>query len=458
MVTLVPNINSNLSHVCTHSSDKVAKHKPEVYVESFGCTANKFDLEIIIGHLEKAGFKLTFNLESADIMLINTCGVKKPTEDRIIERLRRLNGLGKPLIISGCLPIVNLRAVLKSAPNFSAILGPQSLDIISTAVKRALKGANHQIYNSKNRLFKLKQPRSRLNPVVEIISISEGCTGSCSFCCVRFARGSLVSYALKDIVDTVQSALYKGVREIWLTSQDTGIYGLDIGTNLTELLTECCKIKGKFRIRIGMMNPNSVKPILPKLIESYKNNKIFKFLHLPVQSGDKMTLERMNRKYTAEEFTEIVNKFRKVIPSLTLSTDVICGFPGESQKGFEKTIKLLENIQPDIINISKFFPRPKTSAEKMVQIPPMEVKNRSRQLTRIARKLSRNKNQKWLNWQGEVIIDEKGKDTSWICRNFAYKPIVIRSKEHQIGSFVSVRVSKAFSTYLEGKLASYNSP
>jgi len=431
---------------------KNASKRKTVYVKNYGCTANRFDLEIMLAHLIGAGYQPVKNVNLADIILVNTCGVKKPTEDRIVEKIRLLSRLGKPLIIAGCLPKINFKAVLKAAPDFSAVLDPQSVDKILLAVKSAENGEKNKIFFSKKPLLKLEQPKMRLSPSIEIISISEGCSGACAFCCVRFARGALFSYPKESIVKRISQAVSEGVKEIWLTSQDNGAYGLDIRTNLAELLRECCRVEGKFRLRVGMMNPNHVSRMLPELIDAYQNEKIFKFLHLPVQSGDNETLRRMNRKYTVEEFTEIVSSFREEIPEITLSTDVICGFPGESREAFERTLKLIEDVQPDIVNISKFFSRPNTPAERMKQLDVEEVKARSRKITELVRKVSSERNKRWLGWEGEVFVDEKGKGASWIGRNFAYKPIVIKSSENLAGKFLHVKIVKAFSTYLEAEV------
>jgi MiaB-like tRNA modifying enzyme len=407
----------------------------------------------MLAHLMSAGYRLTYGAASADVILINTCAVKKPTEDRIVEKIRVLSQLNKPLIVAGCLPKINFKAVLKAAPDLSAVLDPRSVDKILLAVKSAERGEKSKIFFSQKPVHKLRQPKIRLNPSVEIISISEGCVGACAFCCVRFARGALFSYPKEDIVKRVSHAVSEGVKEFWFTSQDNGAYGLDIKTNLAELLEDCCRVEGKFLIRVGMMNPDHVPWKLPELIDAYKNEKIFKFLHLPVQSGDNETLTRMNRRYTVEEFKKIVHKFREKIPETTLSTDIICGFPGESRQAFEETLKLVEEVQPDIVNISKFFSRPHTPAGLMEPIDANEVKDRSRRLTKIARKTSLDRNRTWLNWEGQVFIDEKGRDSSWIGRNFAYKPIAIRSNEYLSGRFIQAKVVEAHPTYLEAEVA-----
>ncbi len=166
-------------------------------------------------------------------------------------------------------------------------------------------------------------------------------------------------------------------------------------------------------------------------------------------------LKRMQRFYTIEDFNQIVAKFRKAIPNITIATDVICGFPSETAEAFERTLHLVEKVKPDIVNVSKFFPRPDTPAEKLEpKIQPSEIKERSKKMTELVRRIALEKNKAWIDWKGRILIDEKGKKPgSWIGRNFAYKPIVVKSRESLLGRIVNVHVVKAFQTYLEAEIA-----
>jgi tRNA A37 methylthiotransferase MiaB len=177
---------------------------------------------------------------------------------------------------------------------------------------------------------------------------------------------------------------------------------------------------------------------------------------LPLQSGDNEVLKRMRRFYTVEDFIQIVSSFRKAHPKITIATDVICGFPGETAEAFERTLHLIEKVKPDIVNISKFFPRPKTPAEKLEpKVSPGEIKERSREMTRLAMKIALEKNREWINWRGRIVIDKRGnRPDSWVGRNFAYKPIVVKSEDLFLGETVDVQVVKAFETYLEAEIAS----
>jgi len=439
------------------SSETCSAESPQkevyIYAENYGCASNKFDFETMLGQLMVKGYQLSNAAAKADVILINTCGVKKPTEDRVIERIRRLSLLNKPLVICGCLPRINFEALQRAAPNFAAMLDPRSTDRIVKAVESAIKGERNNIFFSDTPPSKMRLPKTRFNRIIEIISISEGCLGDCAYCCVRFARGKLHSYPQDEIIRRIEDAVSEGVREVWLTSQDSGAYGMDINANLARLLKRCSLIPGKFMIRVGMMNPNHTLTILHELIDIFRNKKIFNFLHLPVQSGDDEVLRRMNRRYTVEEFKKIVEEFRKEIPDLTLSTDIICGFPSEDPEAFENTISLIKEVKPDIVNISRFFPRPNTPAEKMRQLNVKVIKSRSRRLSGIVRKISLERNREWIGWEGEILVDEKGKGLSWIGRNIAYKPIVIKSRENLMGRFLRVKVTKAFPTYLEAEVS-----
>ncbi len=417
-----------------------------VYVKSFGCSANIADGEVVAGCLSSAGFVVVEDPQNAEILLYNTCAVKAPTENRIIDILRKAPR-DKRLVVTGCLPLINFERLEKEI-DFDGVTGPAPGAKIVEILRRVNAGEKvvSLVGGSKPSLCLPKIP---VNRVVSVVPINYGCLGSCSYCCVFFARGELRSNPIHEIVERVKQDLDSGVKEVWLTSQDTACYGKDIGTSLADLLKRICEIEGNFFVRVGMMTPNQVMGILDELIEAYKDKKVFKFLHLPVQSGDDQVLGLMNRRYTVKDFKKIVHAFREEIPRITLSTDVICGFPGESREAFEQTKKLITEIQPDIVNVSKFFSRPHTPAEKLSPLPPKEVNRRSKEMAKLSKKISLEKNRAWINWEGTALFDERGKGESWMGRNFAYKPIVVKACESLVGKFVPVQVVNAFSTYLE---------
>jgi MiaB-like tRNA modifying enzyme len=425
-----------------------------ICIKSFGCSTNLADGEALAGCLAESGYDISQRASEADLVIFNTCAVKGPTEIRMINVLKHVP-LNKKVIVAGCLPLINL-ARLRNEVRFDGIAGPAACERIVEVVERVLKGekvvALRDCLEAKP---SLRLPRLRRNPIVSIIPVNYGCLGSCAYCCVVFARGRLRSYSIEEIVERVEEDLTHSAREFWITSQDSASYGRDRGLNLAELLNAVCDIKGDFRIRVGMMTPNVVMDILGELIQAYRHEKVFKFVHLPVQSGDEQVLEKMRRFYSIAEFRKIVDAFRADFSDVTLSTDIICGFPGEDEEAFKETLKLIEIVKPDTVNISRFFARPGTLAARMTSgfVPGFEIKRRSLVATDLVRKVASERNQRWVGWDGEVLVDEVGKvQGSWVGRNFAYKPIALKSNENLLGKTLNVRVVRAYSTYLEGEL------
>lgn len=349
-----------------------------IYSEVYGCPSNIADWEISLGLLKEAGFEIVDDRAKSDLNIIFTCIVKSPTEQRMIEKIKKLTKTGKPLIVAGCMPKTSQRIIEKTNPDAS-LVGPDSVRHIVDVARAALEGKK-VIFVADERRPKLGSPRVRKRENVSIVPISIGCLSDCSYCAVRFARGRLRSYPTEKIVKEVQDSVAAGCKEIWLTSQDNGCYGLDIGTNLAVLLKEVCALSGNFKIRVGMMNPMHIKKFLDELIGAYKNKKMVKFLHLPAQSGSDRILQLMKRGYTVEEFEKIVERFREEIPDLFLSTDIIVGFPSETGADFQKTVELLKRVRPNKVNLSKFGARPGTEAEKMKQTAMEAINERSKML------------------------------------------------------------------------------
>ncbi|MCW4044198.1 MAG: tRNA (N(6)-L-threonylcarbamoyladenosine(37)-C(2))-methylthiotransferase [Candidatus Bathyarchaeota archaeon] len=425
-----------------------------VHVKTFGCSTNLADSEAIAGSLKQAGFTLTRSAATANIIIYNTCAVKGPTENRVINTIKR-TPKSKKVIIAGCLPLINLER-LRRETRFNAAVGPAAAQQIAEITKRVLKGENIiALEHALTAKPPLNIPRQKANPIISVIPINYGCLGKCAYCCVTFARGNLRSYSITEITQRITSDLATGTKEIWLTSQDTACYGKDIGTNLAALLNALATVKADFTMRIGMMTPNIATPFLAELIEAFSNPRIFKFVHLPVQSGDDEVLKRMQRCYTVEQFKATVKAFRTAFPEITIATDVICGFPGETESAFRNTLALIKATKPDIINISKFFPRPHTAAAEMRSkfIDIAEIKQRSTVLAQLAKSISLERNKRWIGWKGKALVDEKGKTpNSWIARNFTYKPIVVHTSSNMLGKTVNVQITEAFTTYLAGTL------
>jgi threonylcarbamoyladenosine tRNA methylthiotransferase CDKAL1 len=423
----------------------------KVFIKNFGCSANTADSEVLAGCLAQAGFQLVTSESEADMLIFNTCAVKGPTENRIINAMKNAPK-GKKLIVAGCLPAISFERLSREVC-FDGAIGPTVGSRIVDIVSRVFAGEKVIELSKLNNKPKLDLPRVKTNSIISVVPINYGCLGSCAYCCVVFARGHLRSYSIKEVATRIQSDFASGTKEFWITSQDTACYGRELKSNLAELLSSLGDLTGDFVVRVGMMTPNMVIDMQNNLINAFRNSKIFKFLHLPVQSGDDETLNNMRRFYTGQQFKCIVNAFREEFPDLTLATDVIVGFPGETVEAFENTLKLLEEIKPDVTNVSKFFARPKTAASQMKNnlVDREEIKRRSTLAAESVKRISLERNQRWVGWVGKVLVDEEGKvKGSWVGRNFAYKPIAVKSSDYLLGKTLRVKVVEASATYLKG--------
>ncbi len=410
-----------------------------IYFITQGCSANQADTEQMKGLLKQAQFEIVEELELADIVIMNSCVVKTPTEDALINKLETIKKEHpyKIIIVAGCMAQAD-REKLQAYP----LIGTKQIHNVVEVVEEALN--DNVVHNlATGEMPPLNLPKIRKNPVIEIIPINRGCLSACTFCKTKQARGNLQSYPIPEIKEIAEKAVREGIREIWLTSQDTFCYGFDLKTNLAELLKELIKIRGKFMIRVGMGNPVHLLKIKDDLLPLFKNEKIFQFIHLPAQAGSNKVLKDMRRGNTNEQFLQLYKEIRQEIPEITFATDIIVGFPTEKEEDFWETQSLVRKTSPDIINISRFWPRPKTPAAKMEPLPVEEVKRRTKVITDIFHNISRLQNEKWLNWEGEIIIDEKGKyEDQWVGRNFAYKPIIVKG-DFKLGDFVRVKIKKA---------------
>ena len=412
----------------------------KIYWEVYGCAANVADAEIALGILRDRGHVIVSRPENADVLIIFTCVVKKPTSDRMLYRISKLKGYGKKLVVAGCMVSGEPDKIRRAAPN-AVMLHPRAITKVWEAVE------NGASVLEELEEMKLQHHRIRRNPIVSIIPVSEGCAWRlCSFCIVAKTRGTFRSYPIELIEQEAKRSLQEGVMEIWLTSQDMGSYGIEHGKSmLPRLISRIAGLSGLFFVRIGMMNPLYVYPIRRELAESYLSPKVFKFLHLPVQSGSNRVLRDMRRGYSVDTFKEILREMRFRIQNLTLSTDIIVGYPTEDESDFEETLRLVEEIRPDMINISRFFARPGTPAEKLKPLDPGKVKERSKMLSMIAREIALRNNERWIGWSGYALVDEAGKRGEAIARNIFYRPIIIQNKPASeiFGKIIEVKIEEA---------------
>ncbi len=401
----------------------------KIYYEKYGCALNQAETMHIVQGFIDSGYEITEKPEEADKIIIGTCVVIKHTENQMLKRIEELEKLGKDLIVYGCLPGAREELLKKfnvtkiKARDFDGKININGLSV-----------------NTEN------------IPLIEntvTIPIAQGCTGHCTYCISKLSRGNLKSYDEELIIEKVRNAVKKGFREIRLSALDTASYGMDKGKTLADLLEKVVSVEGDFRIRVGMMEPKNTIRIIDDLLEVYKNEKIFKFFHIPVQSGDDRILEMMGREYNSEDFIKIHDKIKNIFKHFTLSTDIIVGFPGEDDTAFENTIKIIEKTRPDILNITRFSPREGTTAYKMKQIPSITAKERSKVLTDIHYNISLERNRELLGLDFDVIVTEKGK-RNLLGRTDGYRPVIIKNGE--IGKHYRVKITDAKPFYLYGEI------
>lgn len=351
-----------------------------IYLKTFGCSHNISDSEVMLGLLTEAGFKPVSDPMEAEVWIINSCTVKNPSQDAFETWVKKAKDARKAIVVAGCVPQAD--KTLNWLEEVS-VVGVTQIDRIVEVVEETLKG-NVVKMVSMRKLPSLMLPKVRRNKLVEIITISAGCLGRCTFCKTKQARGNLVSYPVADIVRRVQDACNEGVKDIWLTSEDSGAYGRDIGSSLPQLLWAILKALPKdVMLRVGMTNPPYVLEHIKPLSKILKHPQVYEFIHIPVQSGANSVLNDMQREYRVEEFIRLVEELKKTVPNVHICTDIICGFPGETEGNHNETLDLLRKYKFPSVYISQFYPRPGTLAASMTRVPTNIVKQRSREVTEL---------------------------------------------------------------------------
>ncbi|MCL2295820.1 MAG: tRNA (N(6)-L-threonylcarbamoyladenosine(37)-C(2))-methylthiotransferase [Methanomassiliicoccaceae archaeon] len=405
------------------------------FVESYGCTMNYGEGDQLSEMMCKLGHEEVFSPESADIIILNTCTVVDTTEKKMVRRMSELRKAGKEVIVTGCMAKVQANRVTIRLPD-SMIIPPDRYSEFSSEVSGRYGAGS---------------PHAEKKHCSNILPIAQGCLGDCSYCITKFARGRLSSYDAEGLVRRFGSIVEKGVKEILVTAQDTGCYGIDIGTDLPSLLGRMLENKGDFMIRIGMMNPDSLVPIADDLLEVMKDRRIYRFLHIPVQSGSDRILKRMNRSYSAEEFLGLADRLRSVYPDISLSTDLISGFPGETDDDHRKSVELIRRLKADTVNITRFSSRPGTEAASMEPVHGRISKDRSAELTETKNEVEYANNSKIVGRTEKILITEIGKEGTMIGRTQNYRPVAVRS-DLPVGSFARAEVTGCEPTYLIGRV------
>ncbi len=405
------------------------------FVESYGCTMNFGEGRELSEEMASLGYTEAVSADEADIVILNTCTVVGTTEKRMIDRISELKKAGKDIVVTGCLAAAQPRRIEIRLPD-APIIPPRSYGSFRETIV--------------NRFGVVGPPTEVRRAYDAILPVAQGCLGNCTYCITKIARGNLSSYPPERLKERFDAFVDSGVKEILVTAQDTACYGRDIGTTLPRLLRLLLEKEGDYRLRIGMMNPNALRPIADDLMDVMADGRVYRFLHIPIQSGSDSVLERMNRRTTAGAFEELVAHLRARIPDISIATDMICGFPGETDEDHEATVRMVRRLGLDTVNITRFSPRPGTKAAEMEQVHGRISNERSKELTAVKNETELGVNSRLIGRRFRSLATEKGKEGT-ILRTDNYRPVVVRD-DIPIGEFRDVEVTEARSTYLIGKL------
>lgn len=411
------------------------------FIKTFGCTYNKNSSQIMEGLLIKNNFNKVKNYQDSDIIIINTCVVKINTEDKIFHLITQITQKypNKMLIIAGCMAETMFESVKEISPKVN-LLGPFYCTEIVNFINNINQESVPQILIGKRVENKLNQPKILRSKLIDIIPISQGCVNNCTYCIVKKAMGNLYSYPKEAIIKSIRESINRGIKEIRLTSQDLSAYGQDSSSNLAEIIKEINKVDEIFMVRLGMMNPSTLFPIIGELLDACNGQKIYKFFHIPIQSGDDQILNDMNRKYSVSDFLTINNTIKSKFPDYSLATDIICGYPTETEENFENTLNLIKKIKPNIVNISKYSHRPGTISSKLKDLPTEIKKSRSKTLTKIVNKIGREKFKRSINKNYDAIfLRKESKDLYW-GRTQNYYPVYIKTEKNIIGNIFNIKI------------------
>ncbi|MCQ2105491.1 MAG: MiaB/RimO family radical SAM methylthiotransferase [Fibrobacter sp.] len=409
--------------------------KPLLSVISQGCAANFGDGEKI-ARIFSREYEVVFgNTEKTpDAFVLNVCTVKGNAGAIKLLRQALETAPDAKIYITGCTPKDFREEALKISRN-----------ITFTNLKELGSPDSSQVL--------------RQSPQVGIVNIEEGCLDACAYCSTRLVKGRLNSFSAESIVSQVKRLVADGCREIQLTGQDCGCYGFDFDEsisgpkNLAELVQKIlAEVPGDYRMRLGMGNPRHMIRYKDQLLECFKDPRVYKFIHLPVQSGSDSILKAMNRKHSVQDFVDLAKEITAAYPRFTLSTDLIVGFPGETDQDFEDTLKVLKETRPTVCNITRFVSRPGTPASLMANAVPDAIKHqRSAQLAEAFQQIAQENNSLWIGDTETVTVEKSGyRKGTVIARDDAYRPVAIPG-DYPAGARLTVRIINAEAFALIGE-------
>jgi len=393
-----------------------------IWFEGYGCTANQGETLEMRDHANQLGHELASSSDSAKTVVLGTCTVIESTQNKMEKRISELMDQGKKVIVSGCMATADTKILGEKFPE-APLVSPGDVGGLGDLIGRG--GC---------------KPETLDSPLAAILPISSGCLGRCTYCATLRARGRVTSRSVNDIFFKAQYAIDSGSKELLLTSQDNGAFGADSDSSLELLLGELSHLEGDFRLRVGMLNPMLVSGRSEAMAKAWGDSRVYKFMHLPIQSGSQKILDSMVRDHTLEEFWEVVDVFRKYYPEMMIITDIITGFPGETDADHQDTVDLLNRLSPDLVNVTRFSPRKGTPASRYKRVHGRIVKKRSRELTSLRKELGAKSFKRFVGRQTSILTVENQKKGSTLCRDDNYRPIILK-QELPIGEFYDVTIT-----------------
>ncbi len=425
-----------------------------IYIKSYGCQMNVYDSDRMKDLFSDKGYKITKDISKANITILNTCHIREKAVEKVysdIGRIKKIknNKNNMKLVVAGCVAQAEGNEIKKRSPIVDFVVGPQSYhelpDMIDN-LKKPLSSEFLQNEKFKNLIYNSSKQSS------EFLSIQEGCDKFCSFCVVPYTRGPEFSRPIEDIINETKKYASSGIKEIILLGQNVNAYhGISKdgkSRNLSYLINKISEIEEIKRIRYMTSHPIDMEDTL--INEHATNSKLMPFLHLPIQSGSDSILKKMNRKHTVEDYLKIVDKIRNVKPDIALSSDFIVGFPDESDKDFEYTMKFIEKVKFVIAYSFIYSPRPGTPAQHKDNIDNATKKARLSALQSLLTEQQINYNKSFLNKDMEVLFEKEGRHKNqYIGRTIYNQSTFITSEEKLINKILQVRITNSTNFALE---------
>tara|TARA_R110002012_G_scaffold8635_6_gene39770 strand:+ start:574 stop:2025 length:1452 start_codon:yes stop_codon:yes gene_type:complete len=466
----------------TLSLENNAKNGRKLYIESYGCQMNFSDSEIVASILAKEGFNTTQNLDDADLVLVNTCSIREKAEQTVRKRLEKFNAVKrtKPNMkvgVLGCMAERLKSKFLEEEKIVDMVVGPDAYKDLPNLIQEIDEGRNAvNVILSKDETYGDIAPvRLNTNGVSAFVSITRGCDNMCTFCVVPFTRGRERSRDPQSILEEVNDLWERGFKEITLLGQNVDSYlwyggGLKkdfdkasdmqkaTSVNFAGLLELVAQAQPKMRIRFSTSNPQDMTLDVIEAMAKYEN--ICKYIHLPVQSGSNRILKAMNRLHTREEYFELIDNIRKIIPDCAISQDMITGFPTETEEDHQDTLSLMEYVKYDFGFMFAYSERPGTLAERKMEddIPEATKKRRLSEIIEVQQKHSHYRTQQHLGKTQEVLIEgtSKKSDAHWMGRNSQNTVAVFPKEHYKVGDFVNVKINECTSATLIGEAVGYS--